>query len=129
MVKGYKDNVLLLKAIHELTGRLYKENTSNICNYITKYGNYNSTFGQFYKRRNKSKTFEDVITDNQDKIKKLNEELAELKTLDKNTILKEETIVLNSRLSEEAKEEAKVLLKDVIDNIKNKTINNKYAKL
>ena len=129
MVKGYKDNVLLLKAIHELTGRLYKENVSNICNYVTKYGNYNSTFGQFYKRRNKSKTVADIIEDKQDKIRKLNEELAELKILDKNTIIKEETIVLNARLTEETKEEAKVLLKDVINNIKNKTINNKYVKL
>lgn len=125
----YKDNVILVKAIADLTTTLYNSNKHIVLNNIIKEGNYQSEYGQFYTRVSEAKTIKDIIAKKQEEINKLQEEINQLKTQDQNSIYTLKNIVLNSKHTEIADNIAKDLLKEIINNIDSKTIANKYAKL
>ena len=127
---NYKDSILLLKTIIDLTKELYDNNNTNILNSIIKNGTYKSDYGKFYTKTTKSKTINDIIDAKTKQLEKLQNEIDLLKMQNLNSIYTKENVILNSKHSKLADEIVKnYLLIDIITNINNKTITNKYLKL
>ena len=119
-----KDKILILKAIIDKGQNVYKNNTDFILNQVMKNGeNYSSDYGMFWTKTTKAKTVQEVIDENYEKIKKLQDEIATLGAIaDKTTIAKEETIALISKHSTDADNIANEILAGVIDTLDSKRL-------
>ena len=110
-----KDKMLVVKAVADIAKTIYSNNTTFVLNYILEKGEYNSEFGKFYNSHSDAKTVQDVINSKKAQIKKLQNEIAVLKTIeDKNiTIYTEASDTLYSKHSSVADDIAKQLLADL----------------
>lgn len=126
-----KDKMLILKAIIDKGQNAYKSNTQFVINQLVKNGeNYSSDYGMFWTKTTKAKTVQEVIDENYEKIKKLQDEIATLGTIaDKSTIVKEETITLMSKHSAEADSIADELLEGITDTLDSKRITKAASKV
>jgi len=114
-----KDKMLVVKAVADIAKTIYSNNTTFVLNYILEKGEYNSEFGKFYNSHSNAKTVQDVIDSKKAQIKKLQNEIAVLKTIeDKNiTIYADASDTLCSKHSSVADDIAKQLLADLYEDL------------
>lgn len=114
-----KDKMLVVKAVADIAKTIYSNNTTFVLNYILEKGEYNSEFGKFYNSHSDAKTVQDIIDNKKAQIKKLQNEIAVLKTIeDKNiTIYADASDTLHSKHSSVADDIAKQLLADLYEDL------------
>jgi hypothetical protein len=130
----YKDALLLLKAIDKIASDTYTASnylafTQLLKQYETTEGKTKSidtTFGKLTLRKTQT-TAKQEIEKLEKSIKNDKEKLAYMKTLDKDTIVYTNTTIVATP-NEDAKKEAKNLLKDIISTIDNATLTNNFKK-
>lgn len=125
-----KDKMIIVKAIKDLTDKIYKDNTEFVLNQVLKNGNYESNYGQFYKKTTNAKTIQDTIEDTKAKIAKLQEELTQLEAIeDKTAIAKDASTTLMSKHTQVADNIAIEILQDIISDLDSKRLGKSASKI
>jgi hypothetical protein len=129
---GYKEALLLVKAIDKIANDTYKASNYLAHNYLVK--QYEATKEKSIDTTLGKLTLRQVQTTAGEEVAKLEKEIADrkanlayMKSLDKDTIVYTSASIVATP-NDDAKKEAKALLKDIIATIDNATLTNKFNK-
>lgn len=119
-----EEEILLIGEIHTQTEKLYNESKTYIMQTFTKEDieKIANEKGSFTKVEAKTSTIEEVIKSKQALIEKLQNEIEDLKTKDKNEIIITKIEYAQKTSSKETKEKAKEYIDKMLEDFTSKTL-------
>ena len=127
---NYKDKLIIANATTKLLDNVYKDSKKRATTEILNSQNYSNYLGTLYKQTKTSeKTAKQAIDEKQKKIEELQHDIEVLEQLNQNQIVVEKTLQMNCLPSKQAYEIAQILVKDLLQDIDSKMLNNALEKL
>lgn len=130
---NYKDKLIIANATTKLLDNVYKDSKKRATTEVLSMQNYTDEkydLGTLYsKTHTTEKTAKQAIEEKQKQIEKLQHEIKILNQVNQDKIVVETTYQMNCLPHKAAYEVAQILVKDLLDVIDNKTLNNTLNKL